>query len=123
MGGAMTTLRSVVGLVKRVPPLVRVGTACGVLAGLAIGMVVSAPVGILLGVSLGASVGIVAGIVMDLDEKRSSHRTRQLDEIIGVTSGSLGAPPSVPPPSDEDHERELRAWVTEWLTPPVPPVR
>lgn len=119
----MTTRQSIVSLVKRVPPLVRVGAACGALAGLSVGMMVGAPVGILLGLSWGAGIGVVAGIVMDRDDKRSSYRTRQLDDIIGVTSGSLGAPPSVPPRTEEDDERDLRAWVTEWLTPPAPPVR
>jgi hypothetical protein len=115
---------------RRVPVLVKAGAGCGVLAGLPIGMMVSAPVGIVFGLSLGASVGIMAGIVMDRDEKRSSHRTKQLDDIIGVTSGSLGAPPpSVhPPPMDEEEdgrlsEVELKAWVTEWMTPPPPHVR
>jgi hypothetical protein len=121
---------------RRVPVLVKAGAVCGLLAGLPIGMMVSAPVGIVFGLSLGASVGIMAGIVMDRDEKRSSHRTKQLDDIIGVTSGSLGAPPSIPPPAplpdDEDEtecvdgrmsEVELKAWVTEWMTPPPPHVR
>jgi hypothetical protein len=83
---------------------------------------VSAPVGLILGLSLGATVGIVCGVVMDRDEQRTSRRTRELDDIIGVTSGSLGAPPSVPPP-EYDHverERELASWVTEWMTPPPP---
>lgn len=132
-----TAAKKVVGRVVRsfvqAPPLVKVGGACGVLAGLSIGLMVSAPAGIVFGLSIGASIGIVAGIVMDRDAQRESYRHRQLDEIIGVTSGSLGAPPSIPPPPnarehDEDEhgpkssEADLRSWVTEWMTPPPPHV-
>jgi len=114
---------------RRVPVLVKAGAGCGLLAGLAIGVMVSAPVGIVFGLSLGASVGIMAGIVMDRDEQRSSQRERQLDEIIGVTSGNLGSPPaSLPPMQDIDEEpdgrlseTERKAWVTEWMTPTPPP--
>jgi hypothetical protein len=112
-----------VGAVVRAPMLVKAGAVSGLLAGLSVGLMVSAPAGIMVGISLGASIGIVAGVVMDREEKRSNERTRHLDDIIGVTSGSLGAPPSVlPPPLDEDREREqeLRSWVTEWMTPPPP---
>ena len=114
---------AMMGLLKKVPPLVRVGAVSGALGGASVGVMTGTPAGVLLGLVLGVGAGTVAGVVMDRDDKRSSHRTRQLDDIIGVTNGSLGAPPSVPSRSEEDHERELRAWVTEWLTPPAPPVR
>jgi hypothetical protein len=124
-------LRRVSGLLRaalEAPSLVKVGAGSGLCAGLTLGFMVSAPVGIVLGLSLGATVGIVAGIVMDRDDKRSNHRTRQLDDIIGVTSGSLGAPPSIhPPPPGDDEDAPLslaerEAWVTEWMTPPPPHV-
>ena len=111
----------------RAPMLVKAGAVSGLLSGLSVGLVVSAPAGIMVGVSLGASIGIVAGIVMDREDRRTNDRERRLDEIIGVTSGSLGAPPSVPPPGGEGrgerHDDELRAWMTEWLTPPPPAAR
>lgn len=123
-----TTLRAALDA----PSLVKVGAGSGLLAGLTLGFMVSAPVGIVLGLSLGATVGIVAGIVMDRDDQRSGQRNRQLDDIIGVTSGSLGAPPSIHPPapdddepppmSAEEKEAELRSWVTEWMTPATPAV-
>jgi len=118
IAGATWVFRSAI----KTPPLVKAGALCGLVAGLSIGIMVSATVGIVFGLSLGATVGIVAGIVMDRDEKRMSLRTKQLDDIIGVTSGSLGAPPSVPPPPDTSREDELKSWVTEWLTPPPPQV-
>jgi hypothetical protein len=100
--------------------LVKAGVICGIAVGLTLGMMVSTPAGIVFCVSLGATIGIVAGVVMDREEKRSNLRTKQLDDIIGVTRGSLGAPPSAPPHFEK--EEELKSWVSEWLTPPAPHV-
>jgi hypothetical protein len=123
---------SVRDLFARVPPLVTVGACCGVVAGASIGMMAGPMIGIVFGVSLGASAGILAGIVMDNEDKRSSLRTRKLDDIIGITGGSLGRP-SRPPPlpweREREHEvqhareRELNSWLSEWMTPPAPQVR
>ncbi len=107
----------------RVPPLVKVGACCGIAAGGSIGLMVSPFVGIVFGLSLGASAGILAGIVMDAEDKRSSLRTKKLDDVIGVTRGSLGAPSIPPPLARSIRERELKAWVSEWMTPPAPQVR
>jgi hypothetical protein len=117
------TTREMLGRAMRAPMLIKTSAIGGVLAGLSVGLVVSAPAGIMAGIALGAAVGIVAGIVMDQEEKRSSLRTRELDEIIGVSGGDLGIPPSArQPAADSEHERELRTWATEWLTPPPPHV-
>lgn len=107
------------------PSLVKVGAACGTIGGLAIGAMVSTPViGLAAGVVLGAIVGIISGTVMDREDRLHAARMRELDDIIGVTSGSLGAPPSVPPegPTEQEREAELRSWVTEWITPAPPTV-
>jgi hypothetical protein len=112
--------------IGRIPPLVKVGTCCGVLAGTAIGLMVSPMVGAVFGLSFGASAGMLAGLVMDADDKRATARTKKLDDIIGVTRGSLGTPSVMPPapPADEaERRRELDAWVREWMTPPAPQVR
>ena len=117
----MTIWTSVVGRARRVPLLVGAGAGSGTLAGLAAGVMLSSGAGIVIGTLLGAALGTVAGIVMDGDDKRAQRRTRELDDIIGVTSGSLGAPPSLPPPNSE-RDQELASWVTEWMTPPAPRV-
>ncbi len=117
-------MRGLFDMMAKVPPLVKAGGACGMAGGVAIGAMVSTPsVGFACGIAFGTCAGVVCGIVMDRDDKRSSHRTRELDEIIGITSGSMGTPRgSIPPPSTERAD-ELRAWASEWLTPPPPQTR
>ena len=122
----MITVKKVLLRVRNAPMLVKAGTGCGVVAGLALGLIVSAPVGIVLGLSLGAIVGIAAGTVMDHEDQRTSLRSRELDAIIGVTTGNLGSPPSVPPreaDDGEDRAQELATWLAEWMTPPPPAMR
>jgi hypothetical protein len=94
----------------------------GLVGGLALGAMVG-PVGIFAGVGVGIVVGVVAGLVIDKDERLRAKRTRELDAIIGVTEGSLGAG-EVPRSVDEDPETlsERERWVAEWLTPPPPSV-
>lgn len=117
---------SIVKKIVGAPLLVKAGAGCGIAGGLAIGAMVSAPVvGLGFGVVFGAIAGIAAGVVMDRDDRRGAARMRHLDEVIGVTSGSLGAPPSAAIDAGwdaEDREAELRSWVTEWMTPPPPRV-
>ena len=102
------------------------GGACGLAGGLAMGAMTSHAIGVVLCSMFGAAVGAVAGVVMQREDSRAGARTRQLDEIIGVTRGSLGAPAGSIPPGDlgADRERsdELQHWVREWLTPPPPAV-
>jgi hypothetical protein len=85
------TLRSVTSFAA---PLV-----CAVLGG-AIGALVGELAelpGVLVGGFLGAGVGAMAGRAIDLQRARSSKRDADLDDEIGVTSGSLGRGPSVSP--------------------------
>jgi hypothetical protein len=103
---------------KRISVLVRGGVACGLAAGLAAGAMAGAP---LFGMSLGGAAGLVAGLAMERDENRRSARHQQLDAIIGVHGGDLGAPPgSIPPGPLGQAEKELGSWAAEWLTPPPP---
>jgi hypothetical protein len=121
----MSTVKKILLRVRNAPMLVKAGGGFGLVAGLALGLIVSAPVGIVLGLSLGAIVGIICGTVMDHEDQRTSLRSRELDAIIGVTTGNLGAPPSVPPaaPDGVDKTAELAIWLAEWMTPPPPATR
>lgn len=117
-------VRTLIGAISRVPPLVKAGAACGMAGGVAVGAMVSTPsVGLACGIIFGTCAGIVCGIVMDRDDKRAGHRTRELDEIIGITGGSMGTPRGSIPPPDTTHADELRHWASEWLTPPPPQAR
>ena len=64
---------------------------------------------------------------MQRDDERGSRRGKELDDIIGVTGGSLGTPPGTIPPGDlrrfEEDGIEHSSWIAEWLTPPPPAVR
>ena len=117
-------MKSVIGMAAKVPALVKAGAACGLAGGVAVGAMVSTPsVGLACGIIFGTCAGIVCGVAMDRDDKRTSHRTRELDEIIGITSGSMGTPRGSIPPPDSQRADELRAWASEWLTPPPPQTR
>jgi hypothetical protein len=72
------------------------GTA-GMLTGAAVGAAAGPP-GIVAGAVLGAVAGTVAGAALDADARARSQRTRELDAVIGVTDGSLGAPNLLHPP-------------------------
>jgi uncharacterized protein (DUF58 family) len=91
-----------------------VGVTLGLSAGVLLGMVAGIA-GVLLGLMAGAVAGFLAGAAMHRDEGRRAARVRELDEIIGVAGGDMGAAPvSIPPePSPAD-------WMAEWLTPPPP---
>ncbi len=113
---------------KRAPLLVRAGMLCGLATGLGVGAMGSPLVaGLLGGASIGAIIGTIAGIAMHRTEQRRDARTRQLDDIIGVTKGDLGtAPGSIPPGDlrrDPEEALELESWQSEWLTPPPPAFR
>jgi hypothetical protein len=117
--------RAVASRARRAPLLVKAGAGCGFVAGIATGLVIGPPTaGLVFGIVLGVGVGVVSGIVMERDEKRRIGRTRELDDVIGVTSGSLGTPHgSIPPPAPDERREELAAWAAEWLTPPPPATR
>ena len=104
--------------------LVSAGGIGGILSGAAMGAMVNPHPGILLGAIFGLVVGVCAGKVMQREEQRRSARERELDDIIGVTSGNLGTRRRVPPLPSEEILREAanRRWVAEWLTPVTPRV-
>jgi transketolase N-terminal domain/subunit len=92
----------------------------GVCAGVALGAT-AGPLGVAFGIALGLAIGVIAGKVIEKDERIRAHRTRELDAVIGITEGSLGAGPvSLVPPSDAPLDGD--SWLAEWLTPPPPMV-
>jgi hypothetical protein len=94
---------------------VGVGVVLGLAAGVLLGMVAGLA-GVFLGLAAGAGAGFLAGAAMHRDEGHRAARVRELDAIIGVTGGDLGAAPvSMPPPEASPSE-----WMAEWLTPPPP---
>jgi hypothetical protein len=99
---------------------VKAGAVAGLVAGIAVGAMVPGP-GPIFGVAFGLAVGAAAGAAVQKDERRRNARDRELDEIIGVTSGGLGIPPGSVRHVPE--EPATRAWLDEWLTPPPPAVR
>ena len=105
--------------------LIKAGAFVGLLSGIALGAMVSPGAGIAAGAICGSAIGFCAGLIMDREDRRTTARTRELDEIIGTTSGSLGRSSLIPPLPSEEVLREAaqRRWVTEWLTPPAPAVR
>jgi hypothetical protein len=101
---------------------VRGGAALGLFAGLAAGaMVGPAHVGLFVGGLLGVVVGVASGFAMDRDDRRGIARHKELDAIIGVSGGDMGAPPgSIPPGPLEEMSSDESAWGSDWLTPPPP---
>lgn len=108
--------------------LMKVGIGIGVVVGGCVGTIVNPPaMGLLLGACVGGLAGAAAGRAMQRDDERGSRRGQELDDIIGVTSGSMGIPPGSIPPGDlrrfEEDGVELSSSLAEWLTPPPPAVR
>lgn len=104
-------------------PAILVGALCGVASGFAIGAMTS-PMGVAVGVALGLGVGAIAGRVIEKEEFRRDHRTRELDAVIGTTTGDMSAGPVHDrwSPPDGQSKAEMDRWVSEWLTPPPPAV-
>jgi hypothetical protein len=102
------------------------GAMSGVVSGIALGAF-TGPIGVVLGMWIGVTVGFVAGYVLAHDHEKKSDRTRELDAIIGITHGSMGASPVITVAEDEDDDPEpyssKEAWMAEWLTPPPPCAR
>jgi hypothetical protein len=98
-----------------------VGLGLGLSTGIVTGMM-GGPVGLVLGVAIGGVAGFFAGAAMFRDARRREERNRELDAIIGVSEGDIGAAPVAMPPPHEAGEGEssTTAWVAEWLTPPPP---
>ena len=103
------------------------GAASGLVSGVALGAF-SGPVGVVLGMWMGVGVGFVAGYVLARDHEKRAHRTQELDAIIGITKGSMGAGPLSKYPvvdisgADPEPYSSKEAWLSEWLTPPPPVV-
>jgi hypothetical protein len=74
------------------------GAAGGAIAGAAIGAVVG-PVGVAAGVVIGGVVGAFCAKVADEEADRVSAHDHDLDAVIGVSGGSLGAPNLKHPPA------------------------
>ncbi len=106
---------------RATPMMVKACFGAGSLAGAAMGIALSAPSGLIASILLGGAVGAVAGVVIDREERRASARTRELDGILGITGVGSGAV-SPSEASVTEREQELRAWVTEWMTPQPPHV-
>jgi hypothetical protein len=69
----------------------------GAVAGAALGAVAGPP-GIVAGGLVGTALGVLAGVGLDNAEHVHDARDRELDDMIGVTKGDLGAAPANAPP-------------------------
>jgi alcohol dehydrogenase class IV len=108
------------GIPKTIRPAVLAGAFSGVACGVVVGAM-TGPFGIVMGVAMGLVVGMIVGHVIETEDHRRDHRTRELDEIIGVTTGDMSARSAslVSSEARESHA-ELERWANEWLTPPPP---
>jgi hypothetical protein len=122
-----TKMDAIVSRLARLPrrPIIA-GALSGVLSGIALGSY-TGPVGVVLGMWIGVAVGIITGYVLANDDAKVSVRTQELDAIIGVTTGSMGARGVVQAPDEDDQDpppySEKESWLAEWLTPPPPVAR
>ncbi len=95
--------------------------ASAVAGGAALGAVVG-PLGVAWGLLFGLGFGVLVGKGLAREERARAERTRMLDDIIGITDGSLGvAPESLVSPAGEPSP-EAQRWLAEWMTPPPPKV-
>lgn len=86
------------------PPEDHAIAAAAAIAGGAAGAVAGAiggPIGMVAGGAIGAAIGAISGATMENDEHRHDAHERELDDDIGVTKGTIGAPESVKRPSLE----------------------
>jgi hypothetical protein len=115
------------------------GALSGVASGIALGAI-TGPIGVVFGMWLGVGVGLMAGYVLAREDETRSVRTQELDSIIGITRGSLGAGrlsaqvagaesrnARVAGDAEGDGDEmpaysSKEAWLKEWLTPPPPVV-
>lgn len=98
------------------------GMGCGLLGGALLGVMTSSGLGFIACSMVCAAIGSVAGIVMSKEDDRAQARMKELDDEIGITSGSMGVPRGSIPDDLTDEARELRQWAREWLTPPPPAI-
>jgi phage tail tape-measure protein len=83
----------------------------GAVAGAAVGAAAGPP-GIAAGAAIGAVAGAIAGRALGEDAERRSEHDRKLDEEIGVTDGTLGAPNLQHPPAERGAYSGASAGVT-----------
>ncbi len=106
------------------PRSTRPALLVGVLSAGAGGIVIGAmtgPIGVVLGLFFGGVCGAIIGMVIDGEEQRRDIRTRELDAIIGTTTGDMGAGPvSLESTEAREARAERQRWAEEWLTPPPP---
>ena len=79
--------------VRPLPPHTH-GEEAGAIGGEVVGAVVGSmggPAGAVAGMVLGAAAGAMIGKIIDEEADRKSFHDEELDEIIGVTKGDLGA--------------------------------
>jgi len=112
----------------KLPVLVKAGLLIGTVSGGCVGLMLPPPlVGSLSGMIIGGICGLIAGTAMHRQDERERKRDLELDADIGVTRGSMGAPPGSIPPGNLEREPEealeLASWADEWLTPPPPMAR
>ena len=112
----------------KLPVLVKAGWLIGTMSGMAVGTMTTPPLaGVIAGGIIGGICGFVSGLAMHRQETRDVRRGKELDDIIGVTHGSMGTPPGSIPPGDLRREPEdgleLQGWANQWLTPPPPATR
>lgn len=108
--------------------LVKAGWLIGTMSGIGVGVMITPPLaGLIAGGLIGGICGFIAGLAMHRQDARDHRRGKELDDIIGITHGSMGTPPGSIPPGDlrRDPEDglELDAWASQWLTPPPPTAR
>jgi hypothetical protein len=108
-------------LPRTLPTALVAGALSGIIGGLAVGAIIGRE-GAVLGVGLGLVIGMIAGKVIEKEDRLQARRTKELDAIIGVTEGSLGAGDVPLVPSDPAPELPGggEGWLQEWLTPPPP---
>lgn len=75
-------------------------TLTGAAAGAAVGAI-AGPVGVIAGGAIGTAVGAIVGITREHERERQEAHDHELDDDIGVTSGSLGTPEETKRPSRE----------------------
>lgn len=109
-------------LPRELPMSAAAGVLSGIIGGCTLGAALG-PAGALLGIGLGLVAGVIAGNAIAADERRGNRRTRELDAIIGITEGSMGAGPVSRVPVEHVVPTEGEGWLSEWLTPPPPAVK
>jgi nucleotide-binding universal stress UspA family protein len=72
----------------------------GAVAGVATGAL-AGPAGAIAGGAIGTVIGAIAGAVMKREDARADAHDHELDDVIGVTRGTLGTPPETKRPSKE----------------------